>query len=140
MPKNKNDELKIKFPQGKIYTHSSGKNQGKAYIEYNKKYVNKFNTNLNKLQVYLDNKIVIELQPYVSKDTGTQELSIRLNTDCGSGRVHISVPYAEYQAYKIKRKNPIIGKRGKFPFERMVADKSQSILNQLIAYSRRLNK
>ena len=139
MPRNKNDKLRIEFPRDKIYIHSTGKNQVKAYIEYNKQYVNRFNTNLNKMQYFLDNRIVLELQKYVSKDTGAQELSIRLATDCGSGIVTIGVPYARYQAYskKIKKR---VGLRGTQPFERMVADKGDSILRSLAAYSRRINK
>lgn len=132
-----NDVLKVEFPQGKIYVSQNGK--GKAYIEYNKSYVNKFNNNLNKEQVFLDNKVIMFLQEYVSYKTGTQEKSIRLTSDPGSGLVHINVPYAEYQAYskKIKKR---VGKRGTYPFERMKADKKDTILKQVEAYSRRLNK
>ena len=132
-----NDVLKVEFPQGKIYVSQNGK--GKAYIEYNKGYVNKFNNNLNKEQVFLDNKVIMYLQEYVSYKTGTQAKSIRLTSDAGSGLVHINVPYAEYQAYskKIKKR---VGKRGTYPFERMKADKKDTILKQVEAYSRRLNK
>ena len=131
-----NDVLKVEFPQGKIYVSQNG--NGKAYIEYNKSYVNKFNNNLNKEQVFLDNKVIMYLQEYVSYKTGTQEKSIRLTSDPGSGKVHINVPYAEYQAYskKIKKR---VGKRGTRPFERMKADKKDTILKQVEAYSRRLN-
>ena len=131
-----NDVLKVEFPQGKIYVSQNGK--GKAYIEYNKSYVNKFNNNLNKEQVFLDNKVIMLLQEYVSYKSGTQEKSIRLTSDPGSGLVHINVPYAEYQAYSkhIKKR---VGKRGTYPFERMKADKKDIILKQLEAYSRRLN-
>ena len=131
-----NDVLKVEFPQGKIYVSQGG--NGKAYIEYNKSYVNKFNNDLNKTQVFLDNKVIMYLQEYVSYKTGTQEKSIRLTSDPGSGKVHINVPYAEYQAYskKIKKR---VGKRGTYPFERMKADKKDTILKQLKAYSRRLN-
>ena len=129
------DVLKVEFPQGKIYV--SDKN-GKAYIEYNKSYVNKFNNNLNKEQVFLDNKVIIYLQEYVSYKSGTQEKSIRLTSDPGSGLVHINVPYAEYQAYS-KRIKKRVGKRGTYPFERMKADKKDTILKQVEAYSRRLN-
>ena len=130
------DVLKVEFPQGKIYVSQNGK--GKAYIEYNKSYVNKFNNDLNKIQVFLDNKVIMYLQEYVSYKTGTQEKSIRLTSDAGSGKVHINVPYAEYQAYskKIKKR---VGKRGTKPFERMKADKKDTILKQVEAYSRRLN-
>ena len=132
-----NDVLKVEFPQGKIYVSQGG--NGKAYIEYNKSYVNKFNSNLNKEQVFLDNKVIMYLQEYVSYKTGTQAKSIRLTSDPGSGLVHINVPYAEYQAYskKIKKR---VGKRGTYPFERMKADKKDTILKQVEAYSRRLNK
>ena len=132
-----NDVLKVEFPQGKIYVSQGG--NGTAYIEYNKSYVNKFNNDLNKTQVFLDNKVIMFLQEYVSYKTGTQEKSIRLTSDPGSGLVHINVPYAEYQAYskKIKKR---VGKRGTRPFERMKADKKDTILKQVEAYSRRLNK
>lgn len=132
-----NDVLKVEFPQGKIYVSQNG--NGRAYIEYNKSYVNKFNNNLNKEQVFLDNKVIMFLQEYVSKKSGTQEKSIRLTSDPGSGLVHINVPYAEYQAYS-KRIKKRVGKRGTYPFERMKADKKDTILKQVEAYSRRLNK
>ena len=132
-----NDVLKVEFPQGKIYVSQGG--NGTAYIEYNKSYVNKFNNNLNKEQVFLDNKVIMFLQEYVSYKSGTQEKSIRLTSDPGSGLVHINVPYAEYQAYS-KRIKKRVGKRGTRPFERMKADKKDTILKQVEAYSRRLNK
>lgn len=131
------DVLRVEFPQGKIYVTQDG--NGKAYIEYNKSYVNKFNNDLNKIQVFLDNKVIIHLQEYVSYKTGTQAKSIRLTSDPGSGKVYINVPYAEYQAYS-KRIKKRIGKRGTYPFERMKADKRDTILKQVEAYSRRLNK
>ena len=130
------DVLKVEFPQGRIYVSQGG--NGKAYIEYNKNYVNKFNNDLNKTQVFLDNKVIMHLQEYVSYKTGTQAKSIRLTSDPGSGLVHINVPYAEYQAYS-KRIKKRVGKRGTRPFERMKADKKDTILKQVEAYSRRLN-
>ena len=131
-----NDVLKVEFPQGRIYV-SQNENE-KAYIEYNKSYVNKFNNNLNKDQVFLDNKVIMFLQEYVSYKSGTQEKSIRITSNPGSGLVHINVPYAEYQAYS-KRIKKRVGKRGTYPFERMKADKKDTILKQVEAYSRRLN-
>lgn len=132
-----NDVLKVEFPQGRIYVTDGG--NGTAYIEYNKSYVNKFNNDLNKTQVFLDNKVIMHLQEYVSYKHGVQAKSIRLTSDAGSGLVHINVPYAEYQAYS-KRIKKRVGKRGTYPFERMKADKKDTILKQVEAYSRRLNK
>ena len=131
------DVLKVEFPQGRIYVSQGG--NGTAYIEYNKSYINKFNNDLNKTQVFLDNKVIMYLQEYVSYKSGTQAKSIRLTSDAGSGLVHINVPYAEYQAYS-KRIKKRVGKRGTYPFERMKADKKDTILKQVEAYSRRLNK
>ena len=131
-----NDVLKVEFPQGKIYVSQGG--NGKAYIEYNKSYVNKFNNDLNKTQVFLDNKVIMYLQEYVSYKTGTQAKSIPMAGTYGKGYVIINVPYAEYQAYS-KRIKKRVGKRGTYPFERMKADKKDTILKQVEAYSRRLN-
>ena len=132
---------KVNFPQGKIYVKQGGNGKdiiNSAYIVWNKDYENKLNNNINQMQVFLDNKVVMYLQEYVSKKTGTQEKSIRLATKAGSGEVWIGVPYAHYQAYSPRIKKQV-GKRGKQPFERMKADKYETIKRELIAYSRRIN-
>lgn len=128
------NKVMFEFPKGKIKLNS----KSEAYIVYNQDYVNKFNDNGNKTQVFLDKKVATELQPYVSYKTGTQEKSIPLATDYGSGYVTIGVPYAEVQAYSknIKKR---VGKRGTRPFERMKSDKKDTILKQTAEYSRRLN-
>ena len=124
--------LEVKFPQ-------SQKVGNDGTLNYNASFTRKFNENLNKSQVFLDNKVIMFLQEYVSYKTGTQEKSIRLTSNPGSGKVHINVPYAGYQAYStlIKKR---VGKRGTYPFERMKADNKETILKQVEAYSRRLNK
>jgi hypothetical protein len=106
-------------------------------VKYNTNFVSGFNNNLNKVQVFIDKTVANNLMPYVSLRSGTQEKSIKLATDLGSGIVEIGVPYAEYQAYskRIKRR---VGKRGTQPFERMKADKKDSILRQTANYQRSL--
>ena len=123
--------LEVKFPQ-------SQKVGNDGTLNYNTSFTRKFNENLNKSQVFLDNKVIMFLQEYVSYKYGVQAKSIRLTSDPGSGLVHINVPYAEYQAYS-KRIKKRVGKRGTYPFERMKADKKDTILKQVEAYSRRLN-
>ena len=127
-------EWKAVFPKGKIYLD----NEGKAYLEYNNSYINKFASNQTKVQMFLDETVAKELSAYVSFKTGAQSMSIVLASNYGSGIVTIGVPYAEYQAYskKIKKR---VGKRGTQPFERMRADKKDSILRQTAEYARRLN-
>lgn len=126
--------FKVEFPQGKILLNK----QGNAYLKYNNTFVNEFNKNGNETQMYLDNTVSNSLMGYVSLRSGVQQKSIKLATVLGSGIVTIGVPYAEYQAYskKIKKR---VGKRGTRPFERMKADKKESILRQVSAYSKRLN-
>lgn len=92
-----------------------------------------------KVQQFVDKTVADNLMPYVSFRTGKQEQSIKTGTILGSGRVIINVPYAEYQAYS-KRIKKRVGKRGTQPFERMKADKKDSILRQTINYARSLDK
>lgn len=91
------------------------------------------------VQKYLDTMVARNLQPYVSFKSGTQEKSIMYSLVAGSGEVHIDVPYAEYQAYS-KRIKKRVGKRGTQPFERMVADRKDYMLNELATECRRVSQ
>ena len=91
------------------------------------------------VQKYFDTMVARNLQPYVSFKSGTQEKSILTSLKAGSGEVHIDVPYAEYQAYS-KRIHKRLGKRGTQPFERMVADRKEYMLNELAIECRRVSK
>lgn len=116
-----------------------------------------------KVQQYIDKRVVENLQPYVSFRTGAQEKSIKTGTVLGTGRVTINVPYAQFQAggkvmigakshrpWAREGERKILtdrdlkyhggGKRGAHPFERMKADKRDSILEEVAEYSRRLSK
>lgn len=92
-----------------------------------------------KVQQFIDKTVRDNLMAYVSFRTGKQEQSIKTATVLGSGRVIINVPYAEYQAYS-KRIKKRVGKRGTYPFERMKADKKDSILRQTTKYAQSLDK
>ena len=91
------------------------------------------------VQKYFDTMVDRSLQPYVSFKSGTQEKSILTSLNAGSGLVHIDVPYAEIQAYS-KRIHKRVGKRGTQPFERMVADRRNYMLNELAIECRRVSK
>lgn len=95
--------------------------------------------NFDKIQSFLDNEVVRNLQLYVAKDTGAMELSVKTSplTIIGGGQVAIDTPYAAYQAYS-PRIHKQAGLRGKQPFERMSSDRSGAILNDISEYSRRL--
>lgn len=91
------------------------------------------------VQKYFDTMVAKNLQPYVSFKSGTQERSILTSLRAGSGEVHIDVDYAEIQAYS-KRIKKRVGKRGTQPFERMVADKRNTMLNELAIECRRVSE
>ena len=91
------------------------------------------------VQKSYDTMVAKNLQPYVSFKSGAQEKSILSSLNPGSGEVHIWVSYAEYQAYS-KRIKKRVGKRGTQPFERMVSDKKNSMLNELAEICRRVSK
>lgn len=115
-----------------------------------------------KVQAFLDEKVATNLMKYVSFKSGAQQKSIDIASKYGSGRVIINVPYARFQAegkamvgVKSRRawawkheKKVVINKklkyhsgslRGAHPFERMKADKRDSILLQTAKYARRLS-
>lgn len=92
-----------------------------------------------KVQQFIDKTVRDNLMAYVSFRTGKQEQSIKIATVLGNGKVIINVPYAEYQAYS-KRIKKRVGKRGTQPFERMKADKKESILRQTAKYAQSLDK
>ena len=131
----KTSKPKIKFPTKQIIKTPNGI----ATLTYNPNYKATFEEKMWLTQKYLDNKVGTYLQDYVSYKTGTQTKSIPMAGTYGKGYVIINVPFAEYQAYS-KRIKKRVGKRGTRPFERMKADKKDTILKQVEVYSRRLNK
>lgn len=113
-----------------------------------------------KVQQFLGKTVADNLKEYVSHKSGTQETSTYpIN---GGKQVIINVPYARFQAggkvmVGVKSRSPwarrgerkvVVSKnltyhnnrlRGSHPFERMKADKGQSILNQTAKYARGLS-
>lgn len=114
-----------------------------------------------KVQTFLDKTTAESLQRYVSRKSGAQEKSIPVASKYGSGRLIINVPYAQFQAggkvmigvyshspwakrgeRKIVTSKKLVyhsdSLRGSRPFERMKADKRDSILLRTTSYARRI--
>ena len=110
-----------------------------------------------KVQLFLGKTAADNLKKYVSFKSGTQERSVDYIN--GGKQVIINVPYAQFQAggkvmigvhshspwAKRGERKIVIDKnlkyhsgalRGAHPFERMKADKGQSILNQTAKFAR----
>lgn len=115
-----------------------------------------------RVQAFLDKTVADNLREYVSRKSGTQEKSIPIASKYGSGKVIINVPYARFQAegkvmVGVESHSPWARKgerkvvtskdltyhseklRGKHPFERMKADKRDSILLQTAKEARRIS-
>lgn len=113
-----------------------------------------------KVQQFLGKTVADNLKKYVSFKSGVQQGAT--NSINGGKQVIINVPYARFQAegkvmIGVKTKRPWAKKgekkivtsrnlkyhsgrlRGSHPFERMKADKGQSILNQTAKYARRIS-
>ena len=113
-----------------------------------------------RVQQFLGKTVADNLKKYVSFKSGVQEASTYpLN---GGKQVIINVPYAQFQAggkvmigvyshspWARKGERKVVtnrnltyhggGLRGSKPFERMKADKRDSILNQVANYARRIS-
>lgn len=115
-----------------------------------------------RVQAFLDKTVADNLRNYVSKKSSVQEKSIPVASKYGSGKVIINVPYARFQAegkvmIGIQSHRPWARKgerkvvtnkdlkyhseklRGKHPFERMKADKRDTILLQTAKEARRIS-
>lgn len=115
-----------------------------------------------RVQVFLDKTTAEYLQKYVSRKSGVQEKSIPIASKYGSGRITINVPYARFQSegkvmigvkshstWARKGERKIVTSkalkyhseklRGAHPFERMKADKRDSILLQTAKEARRIS-
>ena len=113
-----------------------------------------------KVQQFLGETTANSLKKYVSFKSGVQEKSIKVIE--GGRKVIINVPYASFQAggkvmigayshrpwarrgeRKVLTSKRLIyhsnSLRGAHPFERMKADKKESILNQTANYARRIS-
>jgi len=113
-----------------------------------------------RVQQFLGKTVADNLKKYVSFETGVQEKSTR--SIKGGTQVEIGVPYAQFQAggkvmigiesrraWAKRGERKVVtnktlkyhngGLRGAHPFERMKADKRESILNSTANYARRLS-
>lgn len=113
-----------------------------------------------KVKQFLGKTVADNLKKYVSFKSGAQEMSI--HSIEGGEKVVIDVPYAQFQAggkvmvgiksgraYALRGEKKVLTRknlvyhsdrlRGSRPFERMVADKREKILNQVAAYARRID-
>ncbi len=89
-------------------------------------------------QMAIDNAIINYMTDYWAYDTGALANSARSASDIGSGIIVYDLPYAQMMVHGVSRygtpinynltHNPLAGA---YPFERMVADHSEDILQEV---------
>jgi hypothetical protein len=106
-----------------------GKN--KAQLIWNDEFATNRTKGFERVQVYVDNKVLRKCDPYVPMDTGTLKKSGILGTVVGSGEVVYNAPYARKQYYTNKGNgnHNKSGLRGSYWFERMKNDHKRDILD-----------
>lgn len=78
-----------------------------------------------KVQKFVDSEVMRVMEPYMPFDTGTMVKSMYTATDIGSGEVKVNTPYAHRRLLSARH----VGIRGPQYFERMKADRLESILD-----------
>lgn len=89
------------------------------------------------VQCAIDRAVIEYMKPYWAWDTGRLANSAYTNTDIGSGIIVYDTPYAADMYYGVRADgspvnyhldhNPLAGA---YPFERMIADHSEDILEE----------
>lgn len=109
-------------PRGEIFITKNGK----AKLEWNPNFQNKWQGKYNVAQKRLDNAILKDTDKYVPMLTGMLKLSGRLGTVVGQGLIQYIEPYAKARYYsKNKIGSATGGLRGPQWFERSKADNKQ---------------
>ena len=106
----------IETPRGKIVVTANGK----AQLTWNTGFVSKWTKRYSDAQVWLDNEIVANCEPYVPLRTGMLVKTGILGTEPGGGMVSWIAPYARAQYYRPRnRVGSVTGPlRGPWWFER----------------------
>lgn len=104
--------------------------KGKAELKWNPQFSSKWNEKYEEAQIWLDEKILDDCEPFVPFRTGMLVLSGQLGTVAGDGIVQWQIPYAKYQYYgkvmvgiprRVTDRDLVYhggGSRGSFWFER----------------------
>lgn len=123
--------IKITTERGTLFTNKNGQ----AVLRWKSSYKQEEQGYFNKLQKFIDNTVVRNMDAYVPFRTGVLKKSVILGSRMGSGKLVYIAPYAHKRYYSGGRLN---GKRGSKWFDRMWAARKNVIVREVQNYSRRL--
>lgn len=125
--------MKIVTERGTLLTNK----KGQALIRWNSSFKREEQEYYDKLQVFIDNTVVRNMDAYVPFRTGILKKSVILGSRMGSGKLIYIAPYAKKRYYETRqRKNK--GLRGGKWFHRMWTARGDKIIREVKDYSRRL--
>ena len=124
----------ISTPRGSIVTTPNGKAQLTWNPGFGQAYTNKF----GRVQVFIDKRIVDQIEPYTPMRTTMMIKSIMLGTVFGSGLIRYLAPYAKKQYYLGRTPGTASNGnlRGRQWFARWKAEKKDSFIASVRAYQR----
>lgn len=98
-------------PRGKVVTVQSGSGRITAELQWNKNFVQRFNRQFRKAQIWLDNAVRDDSNYYAPMRTGALKKTGVLGTTSGEGVVQWIAPYAHKLYYGVhmnisKSENP----------------------------------
>lgn len=125
--------MKIVTERGTLLTNK----KGQALIRWNSSFRREEQDYYNKLQVFIDNTVVRNMDAYVPFRTGILKKSVILGSRMGSGKLIYITPYAKKRYYETRQRKSK-GLRGGKWFHRMWAARKERIVREVKDYSRRL--
>ena len=109
---------------------------GGAVIRWNADFKREQEQDFDKLQKFIDNTVVRQMDAYVPMRSGILKKSVILGSRMGSGELVFIAPYAHKRYYlKDGRMN---GLRGSRWFHRMYAARKSRIVSEVKEYARRI--
>lgn len=115
-----NSHIVIKEPQGKITTCQNKEGKTIARLTWNSGFKEKYTSNFNKKQAFIDQECIRRMAPETPRRTGVLIKSATLGTVIGSGKIEQIAPYGRRLYYEHKSKS--------YWFERMKNRHKDSIL------------
>jgi hypothetical protein len=128
----------ISTPRGSIVHITTKEGEVKAVLKWNPGFGQAYTTKFGKTQLFIDKKVVKQIEEYTPLRTSMMIKSLYLGSVFGSGLIRYLAPYAKRQYYMGGQPgNSLKGNlRGRLWFARWKAEKGESFKASVKAYQR----
>jgi hypothetical protein len=128
----------ITTPRGSIVHITTKEGEVKAVLKWNPGFGQAYTTKFGKTQLFIDKRIVDQIEPYTPMRTTMMIKSLYLGSVFGSGLIRYLAPYAKKQYYLGRTPGTASNGnlRGRQWFARWKAEKGDSFKASVRAYQR----